>query len=259
VEVRPEWVEPVPDGWEERLRRISPIVDRVSHLRFRYRADKGVWMLYECIPAHLLDPFRVEQLTVHWSDLALSSQMGRRQFVSEYQHYMFRTHKVDARPFWVLQGPTGGTPAVFSHREQRLLQAVGAPDDPPPVGFLPPCVFDEQAVDAVVQRDLLYKIGGDLDTLANSRTVEALTADDEQTEREYRRAFLSWWFDACLPMSDFMQAYLRSTEADRTLRRATNEENNALAQWKEHFLETGDVLRAETLASGNARVQMPVL
>lgn len=251
MEVRSEWTRPVPDGWEDRLRQFSPIVDQTSHLRFRWRAEEERWMLYACTPAALLDDFRNEQLRVHWSALPPSQQMGRKQYVSEYQHYMYREFGLEARPFWVLQGPVGGTPAVYSHREQRLLKAVGAPDDPPPIGFLPPCPFDERAVEAIVERDLLAKIGGDLDLLAASQSGKAMASEDEETERAYRRAFLDWWSDTCIPMSEFMQGYLRSSDADHTLRRATRAENNAVAQWKEHFLETGEVIDAAQAQSSS--------
>lgn len=252
---------PVPVEWETRLRDISPIVDQTSHLRFRWRPKMqddfhDVWELYACTPVALLDDFRVHQLTQHWSDLPPSQQMGRKQCVTEYQHYMFRTHRVEARRFWVLQGPNGGTPAVYSRREARLLKAIGVPDDPPPLGFLAYAPFDERAVRAILQRDKLVQAGGDLDRMERARSADALRSEDDDTEKDFRRAFLGWWFDMCLPMSDFMQTYLRTTESERTLRKATRQENDALAQWKDHFIETGDLIGA---TNGSSRaLQVPV-
>lgn len=248
-EVRPEWVETPPEGWEARLRVISPLVDRTSYLWYRFRPKMqpdfhDVWELYELTPAVLLTPGRVEQLSQHWSELPLDQQFARKRFVTEYQHYMFRTHRVEARRCWVLQGETGGVPAEYTEREQKLLDAVGAPSEPPLVGMLEGCPFDRKAEQAILARDLLRKHGGDLEALKRSRSGAALTIADTENEKDYRRAFLGWWFEQMMPCSDFMKVFLRTKEADRTLRRATKQESDIVTQWRDHFIETGIVLGA---------------
>jgi len=243
-EVKPEWVRPTPHGWEESLRGISPIVDRTSHLRFRWRANVEQWELYECTPLHLIDPDRVKQLSVHWSQLPKDQQRGRRTFVTEYQHYMYREHKVDARRFWVLQGNRGGTPAAYTERERRMLEIMGECPDVPPLGCLPYAPFDGRAIKAIQQRDRLAKHGYDIDALEKAKTAESLRIEDEEAEKDYRRAFLSWWSNEMKPMSEFMKWYLGKSESDHTLRRATRDEANAVSQWKDHFIETGVVLNA---------------
>lgn len=255
-EVQSEWVQQPPDGWEARLRAISPIVDRTSHLRFRYRASVEQWELYECTPAHLLDAGRVAQLTQHWSELPTDQQIGRRRFVTEYQHYMFRTHHVEARRFWVLQGKQGGTPATYTDREQKLLESVGESGDVPELGMFPPCPFDERAVQAILARDNLLKSGYDLDVLAKSQRPSALKAQDDQNEKDYRKAFLGWWYQEMQPMSEFLKYYHRQTEAQYTLRPGTPEISNAVSKWAEFFVETGQVIGAETPSSKT--VQMTV-
>lgn len=244
MEILPEWTQAIPEGWESRLRQISPIAERTSHLRFRWRAKVSQWELYACTPKSMLSPERVEQLTVHWSELPKSQQHGRKQFVTEYQHYMFRTYGVEAQRFWVLQGELGGTPAVYTYREERLLQAVGAPDDPPPLGHLEACPFDERAVQAIQARDRLMQAGGDLDALEKQNTSQALQSEDSETEREFRKAFLKWWFVQMIPNSEFMKTYLRTKSADTTLRRATKAEADAATQFADHFVETGQVIGA---------------
>lgn len=260
-EVREEWVKSPPADWLTRLRVVSPIVDRTSHLGFRWRPKlqpefHDTWELYELTPAALLTPERVQQLSQHWSELPPSQQYARKRFVTEYQHYMFRTHRVEARRFWVLQGETGGTPAEFTERETKLLESVNAPSDAPPVGMFAPCPFDQRAVDAIMARDNLRKVGGDLDALLKSRTAEALTAEDEANEKAYRKAFLGWWFEQMLPCSDFMKTFLRTKEASHALRRATAPEASIVTQWRDHFIETGIVLN--TTSAPSTKIQIAV-
>lgn len=257
--VREEWTKHPPEGWDARLREHSPIVERTSHLGFRWRPKlrpdlHDVWELYELTPAALLSPGRVQQLTQHWSELPVSQQYARKRYVTEYQHYMFRTHRVEARRFWVLQGETGGTPAEFTERETKLLESVGAPADPPILGMLAPCEFDERSIAAIIARDNLLKHGDNLDALLKSRTAEALTAEDNENEKDYRREFLGWWFEQMLPCSDFMKTFLRTKEADHTLRRASRHEGSLVAQWRDHFIETGVVLNTQSAPSQKVQI-----
>lgn len=255
MDTLPEWTQAAPEGWEPKLRAISPIAERTSWLHFRWRSREGLHVLYELTPKALLSPGRIEQLTTHWSDLPSDQHMGRKLFVSEYQHYMFRTHGVEARLHWVLQGEAGGTPAMYTHREQRLLQAVGAPDEVPEIGSLLPCPFDERAIQAIAIRDRLRKAGGSLDALHKSNTGEVQKMEESATEQEYRKAFLGWWFEQMIPNSEFMKTYLRNSESDYTLRKATKAEANAASMWKDHFLETGNVIGATHAGS---RIVVPV-
>src|ERR1035437_3941261 len=97
-EARADWLKEPPLGWTRRLREISPIVDRTSHLRFRYRDDFAEWWLYDCLPAAMVSADRAEQFRIHWTQLPVGEQMGRRRCVTEYQFHMWRAHHVDARP-----------------------------------------------------------------------------------------------------------------------------------------------------------------
>lgn len=248
-EVRDEWVKPVPESWEKRLREISPVLDRTSHLRFRWRQATEQWELYECTPAILLSDGRVKQLTQHWSELPKSQQGGRKLFVSEYQHYMFRTHRVEASRFWVLQGDHGGTPACYTEREERMLKAMNEPTEVPPPGLLPFAPFDERAVRAIQARDRLIKYDMNLDRMFKACDSEEQQREAEETEKDFRRTFLKWWREEMAPMSEFMKWYLRTSESDQTLPKATPEMANAVTQWKDHYIETGALLNAHTASS----------
>lgn len=257
-EVRPEWVKAPPAEWEHRLREISPITDRVSHLRFRWRADSEEWWLYACTPAQMLSAERLEQLSIHWSSLPKLQQQGRRTFVTEYQFYMFRTHRVDAMPFWVLQGSkyvTGGTPYAFTERERKLLDAVNEPSEPIPPGTLPNVPFDERVVAAIQARDRLVKFGGDLDAMLRASTADALKREEDETEQQFRKAFLGWQRTNNQASSEFMKWYYRQQESQDTLPPAPKHLANTVTAFADKYIATGVV---DYAGQASSRLLVPV-
>lgn len=257
-EVRADWLKEPPPEWERRLREISPITDRVSHLRFRWRDEDEQWALYQCTPAAMLSKDRVAQLSVHWSSLPTDQQQGRKALVTEYQFYMFRTHRVEASLFWILQGTrfiVGGTPYEYTERERKLLEAANEPSEPIPPGLLPNVPFDERVVRAIQARDRLLKYGGDLDALQKASTVAALKRDDEETEQEFRKRFLDWHHQNNAPAAEFMKWYGRREEAQYTLPPAPKNLANTVADFRDRYIETGIVAGAGHAAS---RILVPV-
>lgn len=261
-------MEPPPE-WSVRLRDISPITPATTHLRFRWFSEEsvkalypdiatlldGVWVLYTCMPKHLLSPDRVEQLTVHWSSLPTDQQLGRRMYCTEYQHWMFATHGVEALPFWCLQGNRGGTPAGLTPRERRTLDAMGQNGEaaePIPFGLLEPAPFDERAVSAIRARDALVKAGMDLERMDKARGVAALTAEDELIERDYRKEMVGWYQREMAPGVEFMKSFLRTKAADMALPKATHEQANAASVWRDQYIETGQMPLA-TMPSSRKR------
>ncbi len=248
-EVRADWLMEPPPAWEARLRQISPVTDRLSHLRFRWRADDEQWALYDCIPAALLSPERVQQLTVHWSSLPSREQQGRKSSVTEYQHYMFRTHRLAVSLYWVLQGTEyliGGTPASFTPREERLLEAEGLSSEPFPPGIFPAIPFDERVVQKLAERDRLRRFGDRLDAMS---TTEALAKEDEMAEREYRHKYLQWHHEQQAPTAEFMKWYTRTKESRSTLRAAPSGLANTLTEFRDQFVETGVLPQAGVASS----------
>ena len=247
-----------PPQWEARLRQFSPVVEHTSHLRFRLHPGQTLpdggekqprWVLYEAIPKALLPDDRIAQFQTHHSEMPAHLAFARQKMVSDYQHYMYHKYGVDVRPCWVLQGSQGGTPAAYTDREQRLLQDVNQAADVPPVGLLPPCPFDERAITALLARDALLKIGGDLNRLEQSRTPAEQEKEQAATEKAFRTKFLAWYMESMRPMAEFMAWYTKRTEADMTLRKASATETNHAAQFQDHFIETGDWLPADPVAS----------
>lgn len=263
----PEFYSEAPEAWVKRLREISPVTENMAHLRFRYRApqpdwnfpERGVWELYSCTPKHLMSKERAELFEKHWSEVSLepekpvphAAQMARRISVSSYQHFMWHTLGVDAQRFWVLQGEGGGTPAQYTRREERLLDACNVPSEAFPLGFFPACPFDERAVKEILQRDRFIQAELRIEDLLKMDRPEALKAEDDEAEREFRKAFLDWWYVQIQPQKEFMQSTLFKTAAD-DLPPAPEGLERTLAQWKETFVEEGvmpdaGIARSKTL------------
>lgn len=259
-----------PDSWVKRLREISPIVDQMAHLRFRYFEPKarwhfferGQWALYACTPRHLIHKLDAEQYEKHWSELSLepekpvpdAAQRARRASVSSYQHYMWHAHGVEAKPFMILQGDDGGTPAAYTRREKRYLDGCNALSDPLPIGFLPWCPFDERTVSAIQKRDRFIQAGKDLDALAKRDGAENLIREDLEAERVFRDNFLTYWADTTLPQAEFLKSWLRTKEAANTLPRATKAQADAMTDWQDVFREHGNLVGAQAAASRNLQV-----
>lgn len=257
-----------PPSWERRLREVSPIVERLPHLRFRFFEphhtwafpERGIWALYSCVPKAAVPKDRAELYDKHWSELRsgedeaqnrmTGAAVARKSTVSSYQHYMWHVYGVDVKPFWFLMGEAGGSPAKYTRMEERCLDAVGMPSEAPPIGMLPACPFDERAVAAIVARDRLYQESTGLEL------ADELRAEDDAAEREYRKRFLDWWYAQTAPQAEFMKSYLRKKEADNTLRRATASEADAIAQFRENWIEFGQVPNA--VVAGSRAVQVAV-
>ena len=254
----PEFYAEAPREWEQRLREISPVRDDMDHLVFRKfdfhpSWERGrpsewtweprpIWALYTAVPAHLVDKDLAECYRVHWSDMPTEGeQIARRETVSNYQHFMWHTRGLRVQPFWLLQG-NGGTPAHYSERERGYLRGAGAETAPIPLGYLPACPFDERAVGMILERDRMVKAGNRLDQLERMNRSEYLRWEMEDGERSYREQWLKTIRDLNAPSVDFMKFYLKKSEAAMTLPDAPEGLANTLAQWRETFLETGQML-----------------
>lgn len=176
-----------------------------------------------------------------WWDLPREHQPGRRQLVSAYQWEMYRTHRVWARPFWCLQGTSGGTPAVYGELERKLLRLHDQSPDPPVYGSLPYAPFDQRAEDAIRRRRDLYTLGRKIDRLNAQGVAEHLQAETQAAEQEFRKRFLAWLDDRLAAQVDFLDWYTRTTASDMTLPKASAAEERAAARHEEVFVTTGHV------------------
>lgn len=252
---KPEFYELAPASWERRLREISPVTDRLAHLQFRKfnarpdwnespyndKPDKPIWGVYSCTPRHLVSKERAEQFKLHWSELPVSQQVGRRAMVSDYQHFMWHSRNVEARPLWLLQGSWGGTPTMYSQREKRYLDASGALSEPFPCGYFAGCEFDELAVKGLMLRDRLVQACGDFDALQKMDRPDALKAVDDEAERVFRETYLDTLAVMVAPAIEYMKS-AKAKEETKALPPAPKGLENTLATWKDVWKETGQMI-----------------
>ena len=262
--VLPEFEAEAPVSWERRLREISPITSHTSHLRFRKFApredwkespfntqpDRPLWALYTCLPIRLVEPLTAGGFTKHWSEESTAAdKVATRAMVSDYMHFMWHTHGLYVKPFWLLQGEWGGTPMKFSDRERRLLDAAGAESIPPPPGTFTPCPFDERAVAKIVERDRFVQAGNRLDALEKMDRPDYKKAEDDAAELVYREAVLQHLSALAQPSVEYMKSQVAAREigdavAAGLIPPAPSDLPDTLSVWREHFLEHGQLLSA---------------
>lgn len=271
----PDFFAEAPASWERRLREISPVLPGVDHLVFRRfsphetwnHPERPQWVLYSARPIALVEKGRAAQFATHWSDIPLEhltdecpfpggAREARKAVVSNYQHYMWHACGLYVTPFLILQGEWGGTPAKYTEREKRYLDGAGAMSEVPPIGFFPACPFDERVVAQVTARDRLLKACNRFDDLEKMDRPLAKQAEDEAAELSFRETYLKTWAAIVQPQAEFMQSYLRKSESHQALPAAPVGLANTVARWKEHFLETGQILDANTPM--NRRLQVSV-
>ena len=145
----PEFFREPPREWVQRLAEIAPDMPNLDRLVFRYMEpthpdgtdrgwncpERGQWILYSAKDIRLVDKDRAAQFAKHWSELFTEAeQVARKSVVSDYQHFMWHARGLYVRPFLILQGEWGGTPAKYTEKEVAFLQASGMLDEPFPVG-----------------------------------------------------------------------------------------------------------------------------
>ena len=234
---------PWPAEWEARLRELSPISPDHSWLYGAWLNIAQRWVLYECVPYGLIPESKRLQLggTPYW-EMPKHLRAGRKQAVSAFQWEMYRTHKVWARPFWVIQGNDGGTPAQYSEMEEAILQAKGIDTEPPEAGSLPYAPWDGRVETQIRSRDRLIKLRQRLDRLRATSDTDALKAEQVLAEEEFRKTFWSWWEESMQPQAEFWAWYTAREEAQHLpIQRSSVAEQNAAEDAKDVYLETGNL------------------
>lgn len=202
---------PFPKEWTALLRDVSPVTTIHSYLLpYWYRVGQR-WVLYQCLPRELILPDvpvcygltgsefleRVEGLAPRdrpeWDYCA---------YISDVQHEFYRLHNVYARPFWVLQGDTGGHCVAFEPWQQQLLAAQQLPPKPPQIGTLDPCPFDQRTVAQLRRLNRLEQMRGNLDVLRKTGTREGGDILIEHRQKQIREAELQFLEDQMAPLLD---------------------------------------------------------
>jgi hypothetical protein len=255
----PEFYEPVPESWERRLREVSPVMDNLDHLVFRYFAptnpdgsdrgwlhkDRGQWTLYTAKPIRLVDPERAEQFRLHWSELPEASptqpevRVGRRSVVSDYQHFMWHARGLYVRPFLILQGQWGGTPMKYTEQERAFLESSDCYAEPFPIGTFEACPFNEEVVKQIALRDRLLRVSNSYERLEQLDTSAGMKAEDNAALLVRRQTFLDTWKQIQAPTVDFLQHYMKRSEHREEFPAAPADLSNTLSTFKDTYLETG--------------------
>ena len=232
-----------PKEWERSLREISPVSESASYLIFAWKEpplqpERGRWCLYEAIPDALIGVERRMELSSapYWV-LPKGDRHAQAMLVSAYQWEMYHRFRVDVRPFWCLQGTEGGTPLHHSAIEKRYLRMMQKPADPLAVGDLPHAPWDGRSRAQVLERDRLNKLGGSVERLRGTGTVESVRSAQEAAEKEYRRVFWDWFSEKMGPSTELFTYILKHENTDRPVQ--SREENIAANEAREIFIETG--------------------
>ncbi len=244
---------PFPKEWNDELRRMSLITDKFSHLRpYWYRAGMR-WVLYDCVPRMLIKDDEGQGAPIVGKELiellegprpSDLSDDNRSPFVSDVQHEFYRRYRVYARPFWVLQGDAGGHQVKFSPWQQNVLIAKGLPSEPPPIGSLPACPFDNRVTMQLNHLNRLHRLDDRLDKLQASGSVEAANAEMDGIQREIREAEAAFIVNQMTPLVEMSTSLVhgansRSEHADQVVRVAPGKAAEAYDAWQQ-YLATGD-------------------
>jgi len=163
-------------NWRARLRKVSPHHDQVSYLHLVWEPGwawepVGRFMLFDCIPILSVDTEFIKDLQgPDPSDLtmydAITGQITQKTLVTAMQWKIYRETGRYARPFWVIQGSSGGHKVFLSDVEKKLLTLNGYPDNFPAPGELPYAPFDNRVIDHIVRYDKLRKADGNVKRMA---------------------------------------------------------------------------------------------
>lgn len=219
----------IPFPWEAELRAISPINTIHSHLRAYWYRSAQRWVLYDVLPVELI----IDDLDTGsgitgkvFKEIANGPRPSEREDfkdlehwpVSDTQHEMFRVYKGYARPFWILQGENGGHQYRFSPQQAEALCRMGLPSDPPRVGDLAPCPFDNRAIAQLRHLNRLHQLEDSVDRLRQSGSPEAAAAEHQRVEREIRESEMAFIEAQMRPVVDAAQSLRqRSEHADELI------------------------------------------
>lgn len=215
-----------PIGWETMLRAVSPITEKFSHLRFYWYRTKMRWVLYDCVPRILIKDHDLQGSPITGKELIsllegppprdlMDSQ--RSSYVSDVQHEFYRQFRVYARPFWVLQGDRGGHQVKFSPWQQNVLLAKHLPNEPPIIGSLPACPFDQRVVGKLNHLNRLHAMDDRLDKLAESSSVEWADREMEKTQKEIRLAEMAFIEEQVTPLVDMSSTLAKKSDYTESL------------------------------------------
>lgn len=204
--------------WEDDLRRISPIVPVHSHLRAYWYRVKARWVLYDVLPAEAIvdDADTGSGLTGAQLKALMRgprpSELPDDVPISDVQHAMWAKWKGFARPFWVLQGPNGGHQVRFSPAQSTALLRMGLDPEPPAIGSLEPCPFDNRAMHQLQHLNRLHQLADSVERLQQTGSLEFAKAEEARIEREVRESEIRFIESQVRPLVDVAASVAKRSE-----------------------------------------------
>jgi hypothetical protein len=242
VAIAPDWI--------DQLREVSPLSRVHSYLMpYWYRA-KARWVLYDVLPAEAIDDALDTGSGITGAELR-AIMAGPRPServdavpVSDTQHEMWRLWGGFARPFWVLEGETGGHQVHFSPAQSSALLRMGLEPQPPAIGSLPPCPFDNRVRAQLNHLNRLHQFADSIDRLRKSGSPEFAQAETERLEREVREAEMAFIETQMRPVVEMSMSLARgpntrSEHADALVHVVPGMASRAKDAY-EKYKETGD-------------------
>jgi hypothetical protein len=262
-----------PKEWTQALRDISPISEDRGWLELVWESGDPWcpvqrWELYEMVHPSVIDPMELFALrganpraTGHpCTSLPISSWAARpaadyqpchcrekteawrdsESMVSLTEWKLFQRTGYIGRPFWVIQGTTGGNKVGFTHEEGLLLEAEGYPPIAPPGGSLPYAPFDQRVVRQITRFNRLWQFKNNIQEYRESMGP-GYERYRKGVDKELRKQLVAHLKEQ---MHDVAEDFIRAAdlgELDNVAR--TEIDYDRLDQMNdEHFVETGKIL-----------------
>lgn len=209
--------------WEGDLRRISPIASAYSHLRAYWYRAKARWVLYDVLPSEAIEDemdtgsgltgYELRQIM---NGVKIEDRDDDVP-ISPVQQAMWHQWGGYARPFWVLQGEHGGHQVRFSPQQSSALLRMGLPPEPPPLGSLPPCPFDNRAIAQLQHLNRLHQFEDSIERLRKSGSTEFAKAEEARIEQEVREAEMKFVESQVRPLVEMASSLRQRTEMESEL------------------------------------------
>lgn len=209
--------------WERELREVSPITSVYSHLRAYWYRAKARWVLYDVLPSDAMDDDMDTGSGLLGFELRAIMHGPKIEDrtddvpISPVQQAMWHAWGGFARPFWVLQGEHGGHQVRFSPQQSSALLRMGLPAEPPPIGSLPPCPFDNRAIHQLQHLNRLHQFEDSIERLRKSASTEFAKAEEARIEREVRESEMRFIESQVRPLVEMASSIAHRSELDDEL------------------------------------------
>lgn len=176
-----------PDHWADALRSIAPPAERLSWLKLVWMAGDPWapvqrWVIYD------MEPRGVNPEGWYWEELAGPDPRARgyydqalKRFVASEDQAMdaltwrlYRETGCYGRPFWLVQGTTGGHRWDYTQLEARLARQMELPTEPPKPGSLCYAEPDQRTWDSLRFYDRLNGAANGITALDPTQRAETL-------------------------------------------------------------------------------------